>query len=827
MNATFGLAFRSLTKKGYNNGIKIISLGVGLAVGLVMIAKACFEGSYNDFYPDVERIVYITGASSLDDDRYHPVSGAIGETMMYEIPEVEVSTRYRWLDKRAVFFTEEQKRLQADVVFGDSCLFDVLARPMLAGDASEVLARPRYALVSAELAQRLGDVSTVVGQTIRLDKYPSVPIVIGGIFATIPDNATESFDVVISMNSLGLFSYDGSHWWRGNSEFHTFAKLRPGVDPASIIRTTSSRSLYAPSHEVDLAQTAPEGQALPSSASSALSPLDRQLNEMIDRHLDKDIVEKTGVKLYHWALPFQGKRTDDVGVRLLIAILILFAFLILFVAVMNYVLVVLSSIISRSKDVAVRKCYGAGKPHIARMLFAETSVHLLLALLLAGALLFACRGVLESLFQHQLLSLLTPTSALILLGVCLLVLLVAGFLPAQWYGNIPIAVAFRNYTESRRRWELVLLCCQFACTTFLFTLLMVVMLQYSKLETEDVGYNHDNIVFCDTQGISDSDRRKVVEALRRIPAVTHVATCSAVPCSGPWSGNDVMLVGSTYQLFQIDDFYAADANALPLLGIQLIDGTPFIEGQTEEREILVSEQFAELLAQTAGWTGSVVGREIYVTSHGECLIRGVYKEIRSGESGIGRYSVRPTLFTYTKQTAPSLLIKLQRVDAQQMAQINTVMQELIPQKDIFLIPYDDALMYNYLPVKVFRQMIFVCAGVSLLLAVIGLLGYINNQVNRRRKKLAIRRINGATTGTLLRVFQYDLLRMALPALLVGGGLAYWLSLGVVEVFRDKIVLSFPLFAGCGLAVLGFIMAITFIKTFQAAHENPVKNLKTE
>ena len=822
MNATLGLAFRSLTKKGYNNGIKIISLGVGLAIGLVMIAKACFEGSYNDFYPDVERIVYITGATSLDDDRYHPVSGAIGETMMYEIPEVEVSTRYRWLDKRAVFFTEEQNRLQADVVFGDSCLFEVLARPMVAGNAGEVLARPRYALISAELAQRFGDASAVVGQTIRLDKYPSVPLVIGGIFATIPDNTTESFDVVISMASLGLFTYDGSHRWRGNSEFHTFAKLRPGVDPAAITRTTSSRTLYAPSHEVDVAQMGPTG-----SASSALSPLDIQLNEMIDRHLDQDIVEKTGVKMYHWALPFQGKHTDDVGVRILIAGLILFAFLILFVAVMNYVLVVLSSIISRSKDVAVRKCYGAGKPQIARMLFAETSVHLSLALLLAGTLLFACRGYLESLFQHQLQSLLTPASALILLGVCLLVLLVAGFLPAQWYGNIPIAVAFRNYTESRRRWKLVLLCCQFACTTFLFTLLMVVILQYGKLETEEVGYDHDNIVFCDTQGISDSDRRKVMEALRRMPAVTHVATCSAVPCSGPWSGNDVMLVGSSYQLFQIDDFYAVDAYALPLLGIQMIDGTPFIEGQTEEREILVSAKFATLLAQTAGWTGSVVGREIFVTSHGECLIRGVYKEIRSGESGIGRYSVRPTVFTYTKQTAPSLLIKLQHVDAQQMAQINAVMQELIPQKDIFLIPYDDALMYNYLSVKIFRQMVFVCTGVSLLLAVIGLLGYINDQVNRRRKELAIRRINGATTGDLLRVFQFDLVKMALPALLVGGGLAYWLSRGIVEIFRDKITLSFPLFAGCGLAVLGFVMVITFFKTFQAAHENPVKNLKTE
>ena len=50
------LALRSLTKRGRNNGIKILSLAVGLAMGLVLIAKVCFEQSYDTFYPDADRI---------------------------------------------------------------------------------------------------------------------------------------------------------------------------------------------------------------------------------------------------------------------------------------------------------------------------------------------------------------------------------------------------------------------------------------------------------------------------------------------------------------------------------------------------------------------------------------------------------------------------------------------------------------------------------------------------------------------------------------------------------------------------------------------------
>lgn len=43
------IALRSLFKKGRSNGIKILSLGVGLAMGLVLISKVCFERSFDSF----------------------------------------------------------------------------------------------------------------------------------------------------------------------------------------------------------------------------------------------------------------------------------------------------------------------------------------------------------------------------------------------------------------------------------------------------------------------------------------------------------------------------------------------------------------------------------------------------------------------------------------------------------------------------------------------------------------------------------------------------------------------------------------------------------
>ena len=39
--------------------IKVLSLGVGLAVGIVLVAKVFFELSYDSFYKDIDRVYAI------------------------------------------------------------------------------------------------------------------------------------------------------------------------------------------------------------------------------------------------------------------------------------------------------------------------------------------------------------------------------------------------------------------------------------------------------------------------------------------------------------------------------------------------------------------------------------------------------------------------------------------------------------------------------------------------------------------------------------------------------------------------------------------------
>ena len=98
--SSFLLVFRSLFKRKNRNIVKLISLGSGLAVGLVLIAKVFFNASYENFYPDRENIYQVfenyrsEPGSGKDDKSDGTISGGVVRGMADEIPQVMAATRY-------------------------------------------------------------------------------------------------------------------------------------------------------------------------------------------------------------------------------------------------------------------------------------------------------------------------------------------------------------------------------------------------------------------------------------------------------------------------------------------------------------------------------------------------------------------------------------------------------------------------------------------------------------------------------------------------------------------------------------------------------------
>ena len=787
MTNNISTAFRSVFKKKQNNGIKIISLGVGLAMGLVLIAKVCFEQTFDNFYPHSERIYQILETGASGDNKpvtYGQVSGGVAPGMKADLPQVEAATRLTPLQDDVVFFTQDKKRLTGTFIMADSCLFDVLPRPMIAGNAKKVLSQPMYALVSETIAKKMGN--NAVGQSIRLDTWPTQTLIVGGVFKDTPENTHLKYDVVISMSStLHFFTVDGSMNWVGNDRYMAYVRLTPNTSPTS------------------------------------LTPA---INKMQARHVDMNELKKAGVKLSYSLLQLEKIHSDEPSTKRMSILLALLAFALIFTAVLNYILIVLSSLVKRSKEIAIHKCYGAAERNISSIVLTETAIHLVASVIVATLLIFLFRTQVEEILAAPLNALFTFRTGLLLVVVCIAVFFSSGIVPARIFARIPVSSAFRNFKESRRKWKLGLLFLQFIATAFLVTLLVIIGRQYNSMVNDNPGYVYENLLYCNTSGVTKVERQKAMEELKRIPEVQAVATCSTLPIFGA-SGNNVSEPGKTQELFNIADLYNADADYLSLMEIPVVAGKDFEDSAADSAQVLVSQSFADKLAKMLNWKDGVVGKTIQVSEHGACTIKGIYKDIRIGS--ISEPDPRPSAIFSANVPLNNIMIKFHQLYSDGIRQVNKVLQTALPNKDIIVTPYKTSMTFLYSSSRLFRNSVLIGGIITLIIVLIGLIGYTNDEINRRSAEIAIRKVNGASAKEILRLFIKDILRIAIPALVIGELLAAVAAEKWMENFAQKTSLSLFIFLGCGIAVLAIILSVVSLNSYRTAVQNPVDAIKRD
>ena len=110
----------------------------------------------------------------------------------------------------------------------------------------------------------------------------------------------------------------------------------------------------------------------------------------------------------------------------------------------------MGNLVTRSREMAVRKCYGAEPKNIHAIVFSEALVHVGLSIVLAAILVFLSKGTVENFLSAPVSVLVLNRGCWILVAICLLVLLVGGWMPGWLYCKIPVAIAFRQLAFSLR-----------------------------------------------------------------------------------------------------------------------------------------------------------------------------------------------------------------------------------------------------------------------------------------------------------------------------------------------------------------------------------------
>ena len=786
-------AIKTLNKRGQHNWTKIVCLAVGLATGIVLIGKAGFEQSWDNFFPTSNRI-YVVYEDVIRDGEYLHYSqtpGAVAPGLKRYCPQVEAATRYTTFAYDMPIVTDDDKRVRTNFALVDSCFFDVFPFRVLAGHPKKTLSQVDYCMIPLSLAEKLAGTDNpleLVGKKVFYNKRGGWALTVGGIYEDVPLNSQlHGMEVMVAMPSIIHVTHDGRDNWVGNDRYHSYVRLAEGIGP---------------------------------------DDLKPQIKKMERENLPEDMLRKAGVDLGFSVRPLRDYHKNDEGTRRMTWILSLLATVLIGCAVLNYLLLVIGGISRRAREMAVHMCYGAEARHIYNKVMAESVVHLLLSLALAALLLLVAKDTVEELVGAPLPVLLTTGSNVwMIVTTCIVVLLVTGLVPCYIYTHVPLAAAFKHYSQSHRLWKLPLLGLQFASATFLIVLLAVVGRQYRMMVNDNPGYDYTTLGSVLKDGVSGEQCQLAMAELRKLSGVKGV-TMAYANLTEHQSGDNVYLPGSERENMNIADLYFVGDGYFDVMGIPIVSGRTFTEQADTLREVMVSRQFEERMKQIAGWDRAV-GKQIICTSfHGPYTIVGVYEDTRIGS--ITNPDTRPSICYYSRKPDQMhyIFIRFQSMEA--LEEANKVVKRLMTDNpDIAITPYHQMMTELYTDAHHFRTTVMIGGLVALLIALIGLIGYLAGEIGRRQKEIAIRKVNGARTIDVLRLFIIDILRVALPAVLIGAVGAWYVARLWQEQFSEKATLPLLLFVGCALLVLAVILSVVCAGCHRVASSNPVDYLKTE
>ena len=771
-----------------DTAIKSLSLGTGLAISIILIAKVCFELSYDRCYRDWQNIYQIrTGFTQQGHDNdYGQVSGAVAPGFRQYVPGVEFATRTTFLVESDRFKDEERNVITGDLILADTSYFDVFPAKILAGDPKQALSVAANLMVSRTFAEKLGGVRESVGKVIESEEYEGYKMTVAGVFEDFPYQSSQKYDILLSMESYGKSSTEN---WLGNDRYIGYVRLAEGVD-------------Y-----------------------KMLGPAIRLMQE---KNQPLEQIEKSGSKIWYYLKPLAGQHSSGEKVRNMLIILAIVSVLLLVISLLNYVLFVISAMVSRSREVGVRKCYGAGTASIYGMMIKEAAVDVIASLAVAALLILAFKTIIGDLVGVPVEALFVPQTIITLVAVVAIVFIVAAFVPAKLYSNIPVASAIRNYKENKRLWKLALLFVQICVCAFLMSLVLVIGSQYNKAINDKPGYEYENLIFANLRGTDRSVHQSVIDKLRTVPGVEDVQMSYTIPLE--WSsGNNVFLWEQPIrELFNIADQYEGTEGLFAMMGI------PFVEGRYPQTltEVAVSESFLDKMTEFEDWSDGAVGKQIYISelsNNGQALtVSGVYRDYRI------RYLTNPDERASVKFLGkvgegymPYMIVKVDVVNREVMDKADAVLKEAFPEREIVFTAYRDAMREAYSDERKMRNTVMSGCVICILIALFGLVGYVRDESERRSKEMAVRKINGASVRDILGLFVGEIMKLGIVAALLADVGAFFAAGVWLENFAERISLSALIFIAADIIVLAIVAATVVLNCLRISRSNPVESLKNE
>ena len=753
---------------------KIISLTLGLAMGVLLFAQIAYELSFDRFYPNPDTLVMLrmrnvtkgVPAAEYNYGTYRPAAADLSEAFP-ELVESACLTSNFW---RPAFYKDDKKLDDIQTLFADTAYFATTGLTLLKGDPKD-LALHSNAFISESMARQLYGDENPIGKELSVEKLFNVTI--RGVYADVPRNSIMPHDLLLPMAAMD-WAY-GAGTWGTNNLYGVLFRLKQPAD----VEAMNSR-------------------------------IQKAVEQYTDPHLGDDVVTEYSVlplyKVYR-SLPDSTRRLVILGVL---------GFSIFFVSILNYVLRAVAAMSRRAKQVGVHKCSGADGWHILSMFLWETGLLVAASIVCGGALLWLLRGQVEELLGSRLSDLFTWQTLYVPLGTVLLLFLVAGVVPGRIYARIPVTQVFRRYTDGKRSWKRGLLTVQFISVAFIGGMLLTTVWQYHDLMTRSVGFHAEGLAVGTVTGNIER-AQGVADAIRREPYVEAVAG----------SGTSLLAHYSTNRLTDNQGNFICPLH-FTLMDKEMpqVTGMTLLEGHWPQHrgEAVVGRTTVETLK----WGDTAIGRKLPVDPswarlEEQPVVTGVVEDVRN----MGFFQGQTCTAFILNDRVRTFNVRLKAPLDENLKRLNAFVKSAYPDLSLEFTTYQDIRREQNASVSTFRNTVWVTTACIILIVLMGLIGYVSDETQRRSKEIAVRKVNGAEASDILRLLSVDILKIAVLAVAAGIAAAWYVSGQWMQQFADSRLLSPAWYALLALLLLVLIVAVVVLKAWRIANENPVLSIKSE
>ena len=812
----FIVAFRNLLKRKGFSLINILGLATGMAVCLLIVLFIQSELSFDKQHEKADNIYRVVLERSYPgrSTSYAIIPQSIGAAIKTEYPEVLESTRLFNFTGNGSFFlrigekTFEEKRVLA----ADSNFFRVFTCKILHGDATTALEKTHSAVINATTANKYFGTTDVVGKQFETDGNDSTEtFVITAVVADWPDNSHFLFDMLVSTSSYQFtrrLNYTGF-------AAHTYLLLNPN---------------------------------------SSYKALEAKFPDIIKKYVSGDInrvykqswedFQKAGNGYYYYLQPLTKIHLiSDLEAELrpngsMTAVYIfgVVAIFILLLACINFINLSTARSLERAKEVGIRKTFGSDKKSLIGQFLIESVFISVISMLIAFGIIILLIPVFNTISGKELsvAYFLQPKWILVLVAFVLITGLIAGLYPAFVLSSFnPIMVLKGRFKSSGYGLALRngLVIFQFAISVILIISTIVVNRQMNYMLGNKLGFKKDHVIVLERTDMVEDQLPAFKNELLSISGIESASGTSTMPGNQNFFGTTWQEVGSkapmTGRGMVVDEDFAKT------MALEIKEGRFFSKDfSTDTLSIVLNERAAKELGlknAIGSRLTSPDGR--YNAPDGSEYVYNVVGVVKDFHYHSLHEPISPLVIINSKKFGNRAGLVALRVKGDNfkkaVSDIGAVWKKFVKDKPFNYYFLDKSLADQYQAEQTTQKIFTIFSGLAIFIACIGLLGLAAYATQQRTREISIRKVLGASEGSIVTMLSKDFLKLVLLSSAIAFPIAWWGMNKWLQDFAYRIDVGWWIFIVASLAALLIALFTVSTQAIKAAITNPIKNLRTE